>query len=265
MSTAAIGIFDSGLGGLTVLKAVARRLPQENIVYLGDTARVPYGTKSKEAIIRFSLQNMTVLLQRKVKMVVVACNSSSSHALSVLMASCPVPVIGVIEPGVARALAETRNQRIGVIATQATVASEAYAKALRRSSRNVRVVSQPCPLFVPLVEEGWTQKAVTYQIAETYLATLRQSRVDALILGCTHYPLLKPVLRKIMGPEVRLVDSAQEVSRAVQQRLQADGLLSRGRRRPQHRFLVTDQPGHFGKLARRFLGHPMTRIQRIEM
>ncbi|MFA5261352.1 MAG: glutamate racemase [Candidatus Omnitrophota bacterium] len=260
-----IGVFDSGLGGLTVMKAMMRQLPFEDIVYLGDTARVPYGTKSEESIIRFSLENAAVLVKHHVKMIVVACNSSSSYALEALREKFHLPVVGVIEPGVNRAVHVTRNNRIGVIATQATVRSGSYERLISRASPGVKVVSQPCPLFVPLVEEGWFKKAVTRQVAEEYLKKIKNSQADTLILGCTHYPLLKAVITDVLGRGVSLVDSALEVSKLVQTLL-VERLGNRdARRNPQYKFLVSDQPEHFQKLARRFLGCPIKDVKRIAL
>ncbi len=258
-----IGVFDSGLGGLTVVKALMKFLPNEDIVYFGDTARVPYGTKSREAIIRFSQENARVLMRHKVKMIVIACNSSASHALNILRKKFDVPVVGVIEPGVKKAVSVTRNKNIGIIATPATINSGAYAKKIRKLDRSISVVSQPCPLFVPLVEEGWLDRKVTSEVAETYLGRLKSSRVDTLILGCTHYPLLKPVLKKVMGPRVKLVDSAQEVAFEVQALLQNTGRARAVKRRPQYRFLVSDRPQHFRLAARKFLGYDIKSVKRV--
>jgi glutamate racemase len=259
----AIGVFDSGLGGLTVMKALMRVLPTEHIVYLGDTARVPYGTKSKEAIIRFSKENVTELLKHNVKIIVVACNSSASHALDILQKEFPLPVIGVIGPGVRKAVSLTKNKKIGVIATQATINSSAYNDKIQESAAGIRVTSQACPLFVPLVEEGWFNGPVTKSVAETYLKNIQKAGVDTLILGCTHYPLLKTVLTKVLGRTVKLIDSAQEVSREVKRVLEEANLTRRGKSQPSYKFLVSDQPQHFQRLAKRFLGYNIHHVERI--
>jgi len=260
----AIGVFDSGLGGLTVVRELMRQLPSENIVYYGDTARVPYGTKSKESIIRFSKENAKTLLKHKVKMIVVACNSSSSYALKCLKKEFQVPIVGVIHPGAKRAAALTRNGRIGVIATTATVASGEYKKTVRRYDKTAKVFAQACPLFVPLAEEGWFHKPVTLNIAREYLAPLKKADVDTLILGCTHYALLKKTVQKAAGKKVVLVDSAKEVAREVKRLLTA----SNGRRilkiRPRHKFLVSDRPQAFKKIARNFLGHDIKHIIKVK-
>lgn len=259
-----IGVFDSGIGGLTVAQEMTRLLPNEQIVYFGDTARVPYGTKSKESVIRFSKDNMNVLLKYGVKMVVIACNTSTSWALSVIRREYAVPVIGVIEPGSRRAVEVTKSRRIGVIATQSTVASGKYAGTIQRLLPGAQVVSRACPLFVPLVEEGWIDGKVTDSVAEEYLAPIRRAKVDTLILGCTHYPLLKPVLQKVMGRGVTLVDSATETAREVKALLEMNGLFRKAKCPPRHEFLVSDEPEHFRILAKRFLGHDLASVRRVD-
>ena len=249
-----IGVFDSGLGGLTVVKELIKRLPCEDIVYYGDTARVPYGTKSQEAIIRFSLENAKVLVKNKVKMMVVACHSSTSMALPVLKQAFDLPILGVIDPGVKRALEATRNKRVGIIATEATINSQAYLAAIKKLNPLIKVFPQACPLFVPLVEEGWMNKKVTLDIAREYLSSLKKERIDTLILGCTHYPLLKKVLKKVMGWDVNLIDSAEEVACQVKEYLTETGRSRKSPRRPQWKFLVSDKPQQFQKIARNFLG-----------
>ncbi len=257
-----IGIFDSGLGGLTVVKELIRQLPFENVIYFGDTARVPYGTKSKEAIIRFSKQNVEILSRYHVKMVVVACNTSSSFALPALRKKFDIPVLGVILPGARKAVEMTRNKRVGVIATAATVNSREYVKNIKKLDRSIAVVAQRCPLFVPLVEEGWDQKNVSLEIAEEYLKPLKKAGVDTLILGCTHYPLLKPVLRRVMGEGVKFIDSAQTVVEEVKQLLENTGTAREERKPPSRRFLVSDEPRHFHKLAKRFVGFKIKNVKR---
>ncbi|WP_407062918.1 glutamate racemase [Chloracidobacterium aggregatum] len=194
-----IGIFDSGVGGLTVYRALRARLPQESFVYLGDTARIPYGTRSPETVCAYARQDAAFLLACGVKLIVIACNTASSVALDLLQANSPVPVVGVIEPGARQAAAVTRCGHIGVIGTEATMASAAYPRAIRRIAPAVRVTSQSCPLFVPLVEEGWAQHPVTATVAAEYLTPLREAEVDTLVLGCTHYPVLEDVIRRVMG------------------------------------------------------------------
>ena len=250
---APIGVFDSGLGGLTVVKALKKFLPHEDIVYFGDTARVPYGNKSKEAIIRFSRENAEILLRFKVKLIVVACNSSSSYALNALQRRYRVPVLGVIVPGAEKAAGLTRNKRVGVIATTATIKSGQYTRWIKHFAKGARVFGQSCPLFVPLAEEGWLKRKVTVAVAEEYLRHLRAHKVDTVILGCTHYPLLKNVIQGVLGRGVRLVDSATEVALQVKAKLEHEHLL-RQRGKGKEKFLVSDKPQEFGKVARNFLG-----------
>lgn len=258
-----IGVFDSGLGGLTVVKELMRQLPAENIVYFGDTARVPYGTKSEEAIVRFSIENTKVLCAHKVKMVVVACNSSSSYAIKTLRAKFPVPVVGVIAPGAKKAVALSKRGKVGVIATSATVASRAYERALKVCDKSVKVYAKACPLFVPLAEEGWFRKPVTYRIAAEYCAPLRRKGIDALILGCTHYPLLKAALQKAVGKNVALIDSAKEVAAEVKRMLTASGMRKISVRNPKYQFLISDRPQEFKRIARNFLGRAITNIRKV--
>ncbi len=257
-----IGVFDSGLGGLTVVKELMHQLPSEDVVYFGDTARVPYGTKSRESIVRFSRENVSLLLKRKVKMVVVACNTSSSVALPVLRDSFPVPVVGVIAPGVRKAVEVTRTKRVGIIATSATIHSQEYTREIRRLSPSLKVITQACGLFVPLVEEGWFKNATTTMIAEQYLSKMKKAKVDTLILGCTHYPLLKSVIKKVMGDGVVLIDSAKEVAREVKQLLEYTQKNSLSKRKGQAVFLVSDEPQHFQGLAKRFLGFSIEDVER---
>lgn len=261
----AIGVFDSGLGGLTVVKELIRLLPYEDIVYFGDTARVPYGTKSRESIIRFSKQNVGLLLKHKVKLIVVACNTSSSLALAELKKNFKVPIMGVINPGAQKAVRVTKHKRVGVIATAATVNSQAYPRRIKELDRRIKVVSQACALFVPLAEEGWFNRSVTETVAHTYLDKLKKYHVDALILGCTHYPLLKPVLKRVMGPKVELVDSAREVAREVKAMLKQRGMARASTHRGKCEFLVSDQPQHFQRLARRFLGFNIRNVKRCDV
>lgn len=251
---APIGIFDSGLGGLTVARAVFERLPHDSTVYFGDTARVPYGPKSPDVVRRYSLEILDWLLRQRVKAVVVACNTSSAHALEVLRATAPVPVIGVIEPGAAAAVAAADGAPIGIIGTAGTIASGAYERAIRTINPTATVVSQACPLFVPLVEEGWFDHPATELVARTCLEPLRAAGVGVVVLGCTHYPLLKPLLGRILGPPVTLIDSAEVVAEALAAALAASGLAHRQSGPATHRFAVSDDPARFGLVGARFLG-----------
>ncbi len=216
MKKKAIGIFDSGLGGLTILRALRRSLPCEDLIYFGDTANVPYGSKSKQTVTRFSLDIARFLESQHVKMIVVACNTASALALSELRKTCHVPVIGVIEPGAQKAAASTKNGRIAVLGTEATVKSNAYPKAILKQLPNAKIIQQACPLFVPLVEENWAAKPATRLVAETYLAAVQRAHADTVILGCTHYPVLKKMIGSVLGPQVKLVDSADTLAHAAQ-------------------------------------------------
>jgi len=252
-----IGVFDSGLGGLTVVRALARVMPEEDLVYLGDTARVPYGNKSRETVVRFSTENVLFLLRQGVKMIVVACHTASSYALPFLERHFKLPILGVIEPGVETAIRWTQTGRVGVIGTQATVSSGAYLRTFKRMAPKIKVVQVACPLFVPLVEEGWCTGPLVDQVAERYLKPLKRARIDTLILGCTHYPLLKQTVGRVLGSHVRLVDSAQQVAIKAKELLITQG-LARPNGLPtacfNGRFFVTDEPHHFEKMAKRFLG-----------
>jgi glutamate racemase len=259
----AIGVFDSGIGGLTVLHQIIEALPRENTVYLGDTARAPYGTKSVETVLRYSFENSEFLVEKGVKLVVVACNTSTAIALEQLGDRLKVPVIGVIDPGVRRALKSTKNKKVGVIGTEATIQSGAYTRALKAARRDLEVYSRACPLFVPLVEEGWTDNAVVEMTVKAYLGSLKQSGIDTLILGCTHYPLLKKAIRKYLGSGVRLVDSAEETAKEVELVLKK-GTMARKAGKATHSFFVTDAPERFVKVGRRFLGEKVESAVRIE-
>jgi len=259
----AIGIFDSGVGGLTVLHALLAALPREDLVYLGDTGRYPYGTKSAETVTRYSIENVDFLIAKGVKLLVVACNTASSVALDALAARYPVPVIGVIEPGARAAAARTRNGRVGVIGTEGTIASGAYTAALRALRPGLEIYTRPCPLLVALAEEGWVEGPIPRAVVETYLATLKKSGIDTLVLGCTHYPLLKALIAEAMGERVVLIDSAEETARAVAELLGGQG-LERQRGAGSASFFVTDVPDRFVRIGQRFLGARLESAVRIE-
>ena len=261
----AIGIFDSGVGGLTVLKRIAQRLPGEHLCYLGDTARVPYGTKSADTVIRYARSCAARLTERGIKLLVVACNTASAYALDTLAAELPVPVVGVVVPGAREAVRRSRTGRVGVIGTAGTVASGAYTRAIAALDRSIRVYSRPCPLFVPLAEEGWTRGELPCSVARTYLAPLAARRIDTLVLGCTHYPLLRGPIAAAAGPGVRLVDSAQETAKAVEDVLRAAGLLRGGKSAGTHRFLVSDSPAAFARVGARFLGHRLANVEWVDV
>lgn len=247
-----IGIFDSGVGGLTVLKEVEKLLPHEDVIYFGDTARVPYGNKSKSTIVEFSTQNVLFLLRKKVKMVVIACNTSSALALNYLKSVFSIPILGVIEAGAKKSLAVTKNKKIGIIGTKSTIASKSYEKYTLNSDKTLKVYSQPCPLFVPLVEEGILKGYIAEAAIKMYLKQLKNKGIDSIILGCTHYPLLKPQIGRYLKG-VTIIDSAKEVAIHTRNLLKNRGLLNDGRKRGRVDFYVTDEPKGFMRSAKLFL------------
>ncbi|MFH1691306.1 MAG: glutamate racemase [Candidatus Omnitrophota bacterium] len=259
-----IGIFDSGIGGLTVVKEVVKLLPQERIVYFGDTARVPYGIKSRETIIKFSLENTLFLLRQDVKVIVIACNSSSSLALSVIRKHFKIPIIGVIMPGAKEAVYATKSKKVGVIGTRATINSKAYEQEIKRLDSTIKVYSQACPMFVPLVEEGWVNDEVTRKTVEKYLTPIKKKGIDTLILGCTHYPLLKKRIKEFMGPGVTLIDSAREVALELKQVLSQEGILNQSTKKPVYQYFVSDEVAIFENVARSFLGRELQHVKKVE-
>jgi glutamate racemase len=249
----AIGIFDSGVGGLTVLKELMAVLPQENTIYLGDTARVPNGIRSPETVTRYSFENTQFLLSQEIKMLVVACNTASAISLDAVKREFPLPVLGVLEPGARAAVAATRTGKIGVIGTEATIGSGAYEKAVRSISPGIEVFSQACPLFVSLVEEGWTDNDVAELVARRDLETLRDRGIDTLVLGCTHYPLLKKVIARVVGGGITLIDSATETAREVAEVLAKLNWIRPDRGEVVRRYFVTDSPSRFERVGKLFL------------
>ncbi len=256
-----VGVFDSGLGGLTVVREMRRQLPHESIVYFGDIARQPYGIKSREQILSFSIQNTLFLMQHKVKAVVVACNSSSSAAYSFLKRSFNLPILDVIEPAAKMAVKATRTRRIGVIATQSTVSSGAYERAIRKLDPRAKVFQSACPLFVPLVEEGWIQGRVTEAVVDIYLTELKKNRLDTLILGCTHYPLLNNVIQRNVGREVKLIDSAAPTVETLISILDHFEIASSVQKRGELRIYVSDLPRNFVKVGESFLGEKLKYVE----
>ena len=255
-----IGVFDSGIGGITVLKALRKRLPHENLVYLGDMARLPYGTKSAETVTAYSLQTTKHLLTHDVKMIVIACNTASSVALGPLQkALSPLPVIGVIEPGAQAAVAASKSGQIAVLATEATVRVGAYVRAIHKLAPDAQVVQEPCGLFVTLAEEGWVSGDVVEATARRYLAPLfkRKSSPDTIVLGCTHFPVLARTIRKVVGPAVKLVDSAETTARAVEAALKSGSLEARRQSPGKTKFLATDSAERFARVGGIFFGEPI--------
>jgi glutamate racemase len=260
-----IGVFDSGVGGLTVLRALRARFPDEPMVYLGDTARVPYGTKSAEVVTRYSLRNAAFLTAQDVKLLVVACNTASSVALPALREALPIPVVGVIEPGARAAARVSRSGEIGVVGTPGTIASGAYQRALAAERPGLRIHVQACPLFVPLAEEGWVQGDVPRQVARAYLAGMRKAGIDTLVLGCTHYPLLRGVLAEELGPGVSLVDSAEATAADVAELLAQGGVGRAPAPAGALRLYVTDLPDRIPELSVRFLGERVESAEQVDI
>lgn len=262
MNDERVGIFDSGIGGLTVAAAIMRALPDERVLYVGDTARVPYGPKSPATVVRYSRQIASWLLEQHVKAIVIACNTATAHALETLQRDMPVPVIGVVAPGARAAVQATRNGRIGVIGTTGTINSGAYHRAIAALSAKAIVIDAACPLFVPLVEEGWLDHPATRLIAETYLAPMRDAGIDTLVLGCTHYPLLAPIIADVIGPGVTLVDSAAETAIALADVLHRQALETSGASVGLwHRFVATDAPDAFRRVGQRFIGPALGHVE----
>ncbi len=257
----AIGVFDSGIGGLTVVRALMERLPFENIVYFGDTARVPYGVKSVETINRYALQITEFLLKKDVKLLIVACNTMAAVACQAIRDLSPVPVLEVIGAGAASAVGATQNKIIGVIGTPATINSNAYARAISLLDHDVRIFSQACPLFVPLVEEGWLEHEATRLAALEYLKPVKAEGIDTLVLGCTHYPLIKPLIAEIVGPQVRLIDSAETMAEEAAGLINARQLGNPSGRSPDYLFCVSDVPFRFQTIGERFLGRTLARVE----
>ena len=260
-----IGVFDSGLGGLTVVSAIQKLLPDESIIYFGDTARVPYGNKSTDLIRGYSLEISDYLLNQNTKLLVVACNTASALALTTLKEHLDIPVIGVIEPGVRAALTATRNNRIGVIGTISTIQSNVYQKELRNQYEKISVFGQPCPLFVPLVEEGWVDDDITRRVAKIYLKDLNAQDIDTLILGCTHYPLLKSVLQETVLPGTTLVDSAEVVTEEIRSILNDLNLKISAKDTGTLSCYVSDLPARFEMVASRFLGDSIAHVSKIHL
>jgi len=261
----AIGIFDSGIGGLTVLKELAAALPREHTIYLGDTARVPYGIRSAETVTRYSFENTHFLLSQEIKMLVVACNTASAISLDAVKREFPLPVIGVLEPGARAAAAVTRNRKVGVIGTEATIASGAYERALRSIDPAMEVHSLACPLFVPLVEEGWFDNDVAELVASKYLSPLKGKGIDTLVLGCTHYPLLKGVIGRLLGMDISLIDSATETAREVADVLTKLNWVRTDSGETVRRYFVTDTPARFEKIGALFLGDRTLKAEQVKV
>lgn len=260
-----IGVFDSGIGGLTVVKRLATTLPNENIIYFGDTARVPYGSKSNTTVKEYAIQDTRFLLSKNVKAIVVACNTVSSVAIPELKKMFDIPIIGMIEPGAKMALNKSINKKIGVIGTRATTSNLAYSSEIKKIYKNSFVYEKPCPLFVPLAEEGWTKHKATYEIAEEYLKELRELSIDTLVLGCTHYPILTDVIQAVIGGNVTLIDSGVASAELVKEELQRLDLLTDSHKIGTQEYYVSDIPVKFKEIAELFLGKSINNIHKVDL
>lgn len=262
---APIGVFDSGVGGLTVAREIMRQLPDENIVYFGDTARLPYGSKSKESIIRFSRQIIRFLQTRRVKAIVIACNTATAQALEAARQEFDTPIIGVIEPGARAAIAETKNKKIGVVGTEGTILSRMYTRVIREMEPEAEVLGKACPLFVPLVEEGFTKHHITEEVIDIYLKEMKESEVDTMILGCTHYPLLRSAIMEYMGEDVRIVNPAYEAAMDLKKLLEERNLSNEDGEFNKYEFYVSDAAEKFKKFANSVLPYNVETIHQINI
>ncbi|MGE5372324.1 MAG: glutamate racemase [Solirubrobacterales bacterium] len=265
MDNRPIGVFDSGLGGLTVFKALSELVPSESVVYFGDCGRVPYGTKSRETVIKYTFQNIRFLLNQDIKMIVIACNTASANSLELVKNSLDIPIVEVVQPGADKVLRETRNKRVGIIGTAATVASGAYEKAINRADPSVTVFSKACRLFVELVEEGWWDNEIALKVAQEYLMPLKSEEIDTLVLGCTHYPLLQSTIEKVMGDGVKLVNSASEVAKAVKETIEREDIARDSKVAPVYRFYTSDSVEKFEALGGRILNRPIYSASKIDI
>lgn len=264
-SKSPIGVFDSGIGGLTVAKSVFKLLPNENIIYLGDTARLPYGTKSKETVILYSIECLKFLLKQRVKLIVIACNTSSAISVPFLSKITSIPVIGVIEPGATAATQVTKNHKIGVIGTRATISSGAYQKQIKKLDKKAKVFSQNCSLFVQMAEDGWIDNKIAELTAKEYLSGLKKSGIDTMIMGCTHYPILRNTIQKTVGKSIKLIDPGEETAEEVKSTLFSKNLLNKQKKVGYHKFYVTDFPVNFKEISERFLGKKIKEVKKIKL
>jgi glutamate racemase len=260
VKTLSIGMFDSGIGGLTVLKEVKKLLPSEHILYLGDSARLPYGNKSPQTITKYALESAIFLLTKGIKVLVIACNTSSALALDILKRKLPIPVLGVIYPAAVEAVRYTKTKKIGVIGTKATINSMAYGKAVKKIDSEIDVLAKPCPLFVPIVEEGLENDKVAFLMAERYLNDFQHSGIDTLVMGCTHYPILEHVIKRVVGKDITIVNTGRETAKEVQHTLEKKGILN-DTGKGGCEYFVTDSPDTFKEIGGRFLGEEITQIK----
>ena len=265
MDNRPIGVFDSGLGGLTVLKEIVTLLPNESVVYFGDSGRAPYGTKSKETVTKYTFQDIRFLLSQDIKMIVIACNTASACSLEHVKHSFDIPIIEVVQPGSNAAVRDTRNKKIGVIGTSATVSSGVYEKAISKLDETIEIISKACPLFVNLVEEGWWDNDIVFRTAEEYLLAVKNMGVDTLVLGCTHYPLLQGIISRVMGDDVRLVSSALEVARVVRQVVEEKDMLRNEGIKPVYRYYTSDSVVKFEQLGSIILDREIHSAEKVDI
>lgn len=265
MDNRCIGVFDSGFGGLTVLKEIMDLIPGESVVYFGDNGRTPYGTKSKEMVIKYTFQDIRFLLNQDIKMIVIACNTASACSLEMVKHNFDIPIIEVVEPGAITAVRETKSKRVGVIGTSATINSGVYEKAINKIDSSIEIFSKACPLFVNLVEEGWTDNDIAFSIAKEYLETLKEKDIDTLVMGCTHYPLLQNTISKVMGDDVKLVSSALEVAKVVNKVLDEKDMKRDGNIKPVYRYYTSDSVDKFQKLGEVFLDRELYSVEKVDI
>lgn len=265
MSNRPIGVFDSGLGGLTVLKEINKILPNENIVYFGDTARVPYGSRSKDTVIQYTFQAINFLISKNVKAIVIACNTATARALKLAQEKYDIPIIGVIEAGARTAAYTTKNNMVGVIGTQGTINSKAYNVEISKLNKDIRIIDKACPLFVPIVEEGWSNTDVAHLTAKRYLQELIDQGIDSLVLGCTHYPLLRKTIGEVVGDNIILVNPAKETAKDLEKVLQLKNLLKIEDTKSNYQYYVSDIPEKFALLASEFLNIEIDNINNVDI
>lgn len=265
MDSRPIGVFDSGVGGLTVVQEIMNQLPNEEIIYFGDTARVPYGSKSKETVTKYSKQIIRFLLTKNIKAIIIACNTASSNSLEEVRKTFDIPIIGVVKPGAVMAYKTTKNKRIGIIGTEATIRSESYSKEIKKHDKEIETFSVPCPLFVPLAEEGWTDNEISYLVAKKYLEPFADLEIDTLVLGCTHYPLLKDVIQNVVGNKVQLINPALETAKDLKELLSAGNALREDKTAPNHSFYVSDNTSKFEQIAAIALKKSIPQVEIIDI
>jgi len=265
MDNRPIGVFDSGLGGLTVLKEIMKLMPSESVVYFGDSGRAPYGTKSRETVVKYTFQNIRFLLSQDIKMIVIACNTASACSFEQVKNSFEIPVVEVVQPGAVTVVRETRNKKVGVIGTPATINSSVYERAIKNLDGSIEIISKACPLFVPLVEEGWWDNDIALRVAEEYLCPMKKEGIDTLVMGCTHYPLLQKTISRVMGEEVKLVSSALEAARAVKNLIREKGIERDKKLKPVYRYYTSDSVEKFESLGSIILDREIDSIEKIDI